>query len=392
MNNHKLFGLSISRYLTMISLASLVACGGTPTEPSPQPEPEPVAEDTAMDSPAAEPQPTAQPPEPAEPKASPLRPDIPERYVVKKGDTLWDIASYFLKDPWLWPEVWHINPEIRNPHLIYPGDVIALSYVDGKPVLTLEGAEPPKPDMDVVKLEPRVRVESLDKAIQTIPKDAIAAFLTRPRVVDEDTLDAAPYVLSSYEGHLISGPGNVIYIRGLDEGADASYVVVRKGEPYIDPETNEVLGYEAQDLADARIVRIGSPSTGQITEAQQEVINGDYLLPKRRQQLDLTFFPRAPEEQVSGQIIAVYKGVEKIGQYNIVILNRGTRDGLQPGHVMEIFRAGVTVTDPKTRERVELPQEYAGVLMVVEPLEKLSFALVMEAQRALQVNDRVISP
>lgn len=392
MNNHKLFGLPFSRYLTIISLASLAACGGTPTQPSPEPASEPAVEQMAATEPEPSPEPmTAQEPMP-EPEKSPLRPDIPERYVVKKGDTLWDIASYFLKDPWLWPEVWYINPEIRNPHLIYPGDVIALYYVDGKPVLTLEGAQPPRPDMGVVKLEPKVRVESLDKAIKTIPKDAIAAFLTRPRIVDENTLDAAPYVVSSYEGHLVSGPGNIIYINGLDDSAEASYVIVRKGEAYVDPETSEVLGYEAQNLADARIVRIGTPSTGQITTARQEVINGDYLLPKLRQPLDLNFFPRAPEDQVRGQIIAVYQGVEKIGQYNIVILNRGKRDGLAPGHVLEIFRAGVMVEDPKTGDSVELPQEYAGVLMVVEPLEKLSFALVMEARRALQVHDRVISP
>jgi hypothetical protein len=395
MNNHKLFGLRISRLLTIISLAGLVACGGAPTAPPPeQTSAEPQTAAPAEKLGPAEPMPQVSEAPPA-PEKTPLRDDIPERYVVKKGDTLWDIASRFLKDPWLWPEVWHVNPEIRNPHLIYPGDVIALYYVEGKPVLTLEGAEAvpePRPGMETVKLEPKVRVEKLEKAITTIPKDAIAPFLAAPRVVDEDTLDAAPYVISSYEGHLISGPGTVIYIHGLDDSADPSYNVVRKGEAYIDPETEEVLGYEAQDLADARIVKVGSPSTGQITKARQEVINGDYLLPVDDKTLDLNFFPRAPKQKVEGQIISVYKGVEKIGQYNMVVLNRGKRDGLKPGHVLEIYRAGLEVRDPKTGDRVQLPEEYAGVLMVVRPYEKLSYALVMEAERALRIHDKVVSP
>jgi hypothetical protein len=193
MLNNKPTGMTLTRLLSLFVLGSgLVACASAPEEPAPEPEPIIMA--------APEPEP-APPPPPAV-----FKPDYPDRYVVVKGDTLWDIASRFLNDPWLWPQVWQINPKIRNPHLIYPGDVIVLYYVDGKPYLTLEGVAgvvPPK-EIETVKLSPKVRYESLEKAIDTIPRSAIGPFLYRPRVVSKEEIDNAPYIVSSYEEHLIS--------------------------------------------------------------------------------------------------------------------------------------------------------------------------------------------
>ena len=315
MVNNKPTGLRLTRFLSIVLLgAGLAACGSAPEQPEPAPAPEMTS--YTLEEPSA--------PEPEKPV---FKPDYPERYVVKKGDTLWDIAGRFLHDPWLWPQVWHINPEIRNPHLIYPGDVVVLYRgADGKPYLTLEGSGGIKPpsDIETTRLSPRKRYESIEKAIPTIRRSVIAPFLQRPRVVDKDELDEAPYVVSSYEGHLISGTGNRIYARDVEDESIGRYDVVRPDRVYKDPESGETLGYEVIRLADARVIR---GKTGRhdivsldIARAYQEVLNGDRLLPVEQEQLDFHFFPRAPREKVNGQIIAVYNGLSQIGQYNVCLL------------------------------------------------------------------------
>ncbi|MGD8784994.1 MAG: LysM peptidoglycan-binding domain-containing protein, partial [Thioalkalispiraceae bacterium] len=208
---------------TAFGLFTVVACSSSPEQPESakpvvdSPPPEEVLRSEPIDN--SEAIPAA--PEPDMPAASPIREGIPDRYVVKKGDTLWDISSHFLKDPWLWPEVWHVNPEIRNPHLIYPGDVIALTWRDGKPSISIVGAEgeppppPPRTDLTTVKLSPSAREEKLRRAIDTIPKSAISAFLTRPYILDNATLNSAPFIVSNYGDYIISGRGAKIYARPL---------------------------------------------------------------------------------------------------------------------------------------------------------------------------------
>ena len=384
MLNNKPTGKTLTRLLSLFVLGSgLLACASAPEEPAPEPEP------VVM---------TAPEPEPAPPPPPPVfKPDYPDRYVVVKGDTLWDIASRFLNDPWLWPQVWQINPKIRNPHLIYPGDVIVLYYVDGKPYLTLEGVAgvvPPK-EIETVKLTPQVRYESLDKAIDTIPRSAIGPFLYRPRVVTKEEIDNAPYIVSSYEEHLISGTGNRVYARKVTDNSIAQYGVIRPGEVYRDPETKEVLGYEVIRVAAARVVRGGDPTTLTLVDAKREVLNGDLLLPSEEGELDFNFFPQPPRDKINGTIISVFDGVSQIGQYNVVVLNRGKRDGLIPGHVLAIYQSGKEVPDPQARAStswVTLPDERAGVLMVFRTYEKVSYALVMRATRAIHVYDRVTNP
>ncbi len=388
MVNNKPTGPIFTRFLSMVLLSiGLAACGSAPEKPAPVEEP--IQEVKA-------------------PAPSIIRPDYPSRYVVKKGDTLWDIAARFLKDPWLWPRVWHVNPEIRNPHLIYPGDVIVLYYdAEGIPRVTLEGAEgvaprpkaiqPPK-GIKTVKLLPRIRYESIEKAIPTIPRSAIEPFLRRPRVVTDDELDDAPYIVSSFEGHLISGTGNIIYARDVTNEQIGTYEVVRPGQEYEDPETGDTLGYEVIKLADASVTRASSGddeiTTLTIGRSYQEVLNGDRLLPNEQQKLDFHFFPRPPEKAINGQIISVFNGLSQIGQYNVVVINKGQRDGLESGHVLAIYQKGATVPDPHSLLGfdVELPDERAGTMMVFRTYEKVSYALVMEAYRSLHIYDRVTNP
>jgi LysM repeat protein len=367
----------------------------SPEAPVEQPTPPPKAEQKQE---LAEPVVSAAETPPPVPTATPIRPGVPERYTVKKGDTLWDIAKHFLKDPWLWPEIWYVNSAIRNPHLIYPGDVIALTWVNGKPVLTLEGAEaappppPPGPKLKVVKLSPEARVEKIGKSITTLPKSAIAAFLYRPFFITGDELDHAAYVIANYGDHVISGAGDRIYAEGIESAAVSDFNVVRKGVAYKDPDTGKILGYEAINLGEAKLVRLGNPQTLTVTKSYKEILNGDFLLPRENDEISLNFYPRAPKKDIAGRIISVADGVQKIGQYNVIVINKGTDDGLEPGHVLEIYQEGATVREPYTRNRIKLPEERAGLAMVFKPYKTVSYALVMEAFKDLKVLDYVYSP
>lgn len=318
-----------------------------------------------------------------------LNPNHPDRYVVVKGDTLWDISARFLRDPWLWPEVWYVNPQIENPHLIYPGDVISLVYVDGQPQLRLQRGQ------RTIKLSPQVRREPLERAIPTIPVDAIKQFLTRPLVVEKDELANAPYIVESADEHLITGAGDRVYVRGIDGEAYRSYNVVRPGEPYVDPDTGEVLGYEALFLADAQVQRFGDPATLKVVRSEREAGIGDRLVPVIDEEIHTTFYPRAPEGDIDGRIISVVDGVSQIGQYAVVTINRGKREGLEPGHVLRIWQAGETIVDQvsgKKNDKVTLPDEDAGLLLVFRSFDKVSFGLVMEATRPIHVLDKVTKP
>lgn len=315
-----------------------------------------------------------------------LRPDHPDRYVVVKGDTLWDISAKFLRDPWYWPEIWQVNPQIANPHLIYPGDVLTLVYIDGRPRLMLERGG---------KLSPRIRSEPLEGAIPTIPLEVIAPFLVGAQVVSQEEIDAAPYIVASVGEHIITGAGDRVYVRGLDAAALPRYNVFRPGGPYIDPVTDEVLGFEAVHVGLANLQRQGDPSTMLLSETNREAIDGDRLLPIQEREVLPYFMPRPPEQAVNGQIISVYDGVSQIGQYHVVAINRGIRDGLEPGHVLAIYRAGELVEDPVTpdpNDVVQLPDERAGEMMVFRTFERVSFALVMRATMAMHVLDKVTNP
>ena len=280
-----------------------------------------------------------------------VNPDHPEKYTVVKGDTLWGISAQFLEQPWRWPEIWGVNPQIDNPHLIYPGDVVSLTYQDGQPVLNLERGTGRVVSGRNVKLSPTIRSSDNAEAIPTIPLDAIQQFLERPIVLDENEMDQWPYVVSSYDEHLIATTGNTIYIRGIPEdSAVAKYSIYRKGNPYVKPkksedQEDEILGYEAIYVGDATLEKTGDPASAVITVVDREVLKGDRLLPQSDENLSTEFIPRAPSSDVEGNILSVVDGVSQIGQYQIVVLSLGEEQGLEAGNVLGIYQSGYVVQD-----------------------------------------------
>ncbi len=317
-----------------------------------------------------------------------LNEDVPEVYIVKKGDTLWGISGMYLQEPWLWPELWDVNPQIDNPHLIYPGDELYLVWIDGQPRLRLRRGRD-------VKLDPSMRVSPLDLAIPVIPLDEIGAFLKRHRILGADEINNSAYVVSGDQGHLLSTPGDIIYGRGQFPDGERAYGIFRPGDTYRDPFTEELLGYQAQDIGNAKLLTSNDvPVTElQINRVTEEVRNADRLLPLRERVLDATFQPRAPETEIKdGYMIAVDGGVTQIGTTDIVVLNKGERDGLEVGHVLAIYQTGELVFDSVAQENVLLPDSRAGLAMVFETFEKASYAIVLKSNRVLKVLDKVKNP
>lgn len=315
--------------------------------------------------------------------------DHPERYTVVKGDTLWDISARFLKSPWLWPEVWHANPQIANPHLIYPGDVIGLIYIDGQKRVTTVKAGP---NNGVVKLSPKVRSTPISTAIPTIPLEAISSFLSENRIVMPEDMSEAPYLISGKEQRLITAAGDTVFARGLAE-PEEKLGVYREGETYFDPETGEFLGLEARSIATGRVTAVdGEVISLTIQRSSEELRQADRLLHTEDRVINSTFSPSRPETDIRGKMIAVDSGVGNIGQYNVVVINRGEREGIEEGNVLAIYKLGGVVRDPITSEKIELPSERAGLLMVFRVFEKLSYGLILKATRPLHVMDEVRTP
>ena len=317
-----------------------------------------------------------------------VNPNHPDRYTVVRGDTLWDISGRFLRDPWRWPDVWHVNPQIANPHLIYPGDVITMTYVDGQPRLGLERGS-------LVKLSPRMHSTPYDGAIPVIPIDAIHPFLSRPFVVDKNSLDNAPYVVAFDDDHILGSTDVKAYVRTIDTEDNISFDVVRPGEVYKDADTGEILGYEAVFVGSGELQRTGDPATLMLTSMELETFIGDRVLPVAAEKPLQAFYPKAPDGDVHGSIISVLGGVSQIGQYNVVVLDRGTVDGLAPGDVLTVDHRGETVRDVVSKRygsKVTLPDEPAGTLMVFRTFPRVSFGLVMKAYRTIHIMDRVHNP
>jgi hypothetical protein len=323
-----------------------------------------------------------------------LKSDAPDKYTVVKGDTLCDISAHFLQSPWKWPEVWSYNPQIKNPHLIYPGDVVYLEYdAQGNPILRVSRGQA------TVKMAPQVRSTRVDAPIATIPLNAIEQFLGQPRVLSKREIDNAGYVLAGKDARLMSGSGDRIYARGLIPGEDpnSTYAVLRIGKPYRNPgaKAGDILGYEALHVADAQVVDFGDPSTLFVKDSTRETLVGDRLIPKKASGLDQAFIPKPPATPIEGQIIAVIDGVSRVGQFQTVVLNQGEQDGLETGHVLAVWQAGKVVRDhnaKKRGEKVTLPDQRAGIVLVYRTFDRVSYALVMEAERDMAVFDRVQNP
>ena len=317
-----------------------------------------------------------------------FRDSAPKTYTVKKSDTLWDISNAFLENPWLWPEIWHVNAQIDNPHLIYPGDIIRLVDINGETKLSLDRSE------RLYKLTPEARVISVGEAIETIPLSKINSFLSRSRVLDKKALKLTPYVVSGTDDHLISGAGDRLYVRGQVEGKFSVYGIYRQGQVFKDPVTKEFLGIQAIDIGTGEVRDInGEIATLLISRTTEEIRAGDRLLREEERVVDSTFYPTSPDYEIeNGFIIGVEEGVNQVGKLSVVIINKGERDNLKNGNVLSIYKKGNKIRDRVSGGNVQLPDEHAGMLMVFRTFEKVSYALVLEAKFGITVDDLVKNP
>ena len=320
-----------------------------------------------------------------------LQDDHPDHYVVVKGDTLWGIAGKFLKEPWRWPEIWKMNKQqIKNPHWIYPGDMIVLDTSGGSPELRLVKG------LETIKLSPRVRIEPTEaSAIPSIPQTAIGPFLSKPLIIEDGALEKSPYIIGTEESRVVLGAGNSAYVQAIKEGEALRWNIYRPGKALLDPDSGETLGYEAVYLGDAKIIKYGEPATVEIVKSNQEINIGDRLVEAKEESVN-AYVPHAPEKTINGRIVSAYGGVAEVGRGSIVTLNRGGRDGLEIGHVLALYRHGRNVTpdknDKTSPETVKLPDERYGLIFVFRVFDKMSYALVMQSTRPVQVHDDVRTP
>ncbi|HJV07456.1 MAG TPA: LysM peptidoglycan-binding domain-containing protein [Chromobacteriaceae bacterium] len=318
-----------------------------------------------------------------------LRQDAPHRYVVVKGDTLWGISGRFLKSPWKWPRLWNMNrSQVKNPHWIYPGDVLVLHYVNGQPRLSLE-----RNLSRTVKLSPGVRSEALDDAVPSIPAAAIEPFLTRPLVVELSDFNKAPSLVAGPDDRVAVGPGDRAYAVGLNEGG--TWQAYRPNRPLVDPDTKEVLGFEVIYGGDLQVDKMGDDIQSlHVSRIAEEIQIGDRLI-KAPKALFVSYVPHEPESEIKGKIISIYNGVNSAAEYSNVVINRGQRDGVEVGHVFGIFRKGNLIefktADGRTR-KAALPMENSGKLFVYRVFDRVSYALVLNSSLPVSIGDTIAPP
>ncbi len=316
-------------------------------------------------------------------KSLQLADDAPDRHIVVPGDTLWGISGKFLKEPYRWPELWRMNKDqVKNPHRIYPGQVLVLDRSGKDPQLKLEAA----------KLEPKVYAENLTGAISSIPQSVIEPFLSQPLIVDEAGLNSAPKIIATQEDRVYVGAGGRAYVSGMASNA-RQWQIYRPAKPILDPETKETLGYEAFYLGTARRTVEGEPATIEILTAKQEVGLHDRLTPATRPEL-ISYAPHAPTRQIQGQIASIYGGVKEGGRNSVITLNRGKTDGIEIGHVLAIYRNGGERLYREGNEKTTymLPAERYGLIFVFRVFDRISYALVMNVTRPVVVSDIVRTP
>ena len=356
-----------------------------------------------------------------------LSENAPDRYTVVEGDTLWSIAGRFLKQPWRWTELWKLNQsQIKNPNRIYPGDVLVLDRSSQEAELRIL-------KLETVRMEPRVRSEPLaKKPVPSIPPTAIEPFLSKPLILGANELDTAAQIVGTQENRVTLGAGNIAYARGLTKERGEVWQIFRRGDPLVDPETKQPLGYTGIYLGEARVREFGEISTIEITRSNQEIYRNDRLIAVSRALPTFEYLPRPPQRPISGHIVSSYGSLGEAGPLSIVALSRGSQDGLEVGHVLAIYRdprslsenyrtsplfgrVGPTGNDkprpyvgdeltprdgrvfhqPKAQEDADLralPLERYGLLMVFRTFDRASFALVMEASRQVSVNDVIKNP
>jgi LysM repeat protein len=328
-------------------------------------------------------------------------PTAPMHYTVKKGDTLWGIATMYLKDPWLWPEVWVINPQVPNPHLIYPGDKLALAYgAGGRMEVRLEQA-------GLTRLDPRLRSDPLQSAIPTIPYSAIASFLSRPTLMSSDEVRHAPYVLAFRDMHQVAGNDIEVYIRNLQAAENSRFAVMHIATELRDPDDGRVLGYEGIYTGTALVKRSGEPAKAVLIDPARETLAGDRLMSSDNE-VPVNFTPSVPTSEVHGNIIDVVGGTDLVGQFYVVAINRGKRHGIGPGTVLAVDQAGEVVRDLYAGgrsitnsmngfnttfvPRVKLPDERAGTMLVFKVYDRMSYGLIVGASNTIHIGAPVHNP
>lgn len=347
-----------------------------------------------------------------------LNPNHPDRHVVVKGDTLWDISAKFLKDPWKWPKLWKMNrSQIKNPHKIYPGDVVVFDPTT-KTLRLLH---------ETVTLEPDVRIEPIEKeSIKSISPNIIAPFLKQPLVIDKTSLENTASVLGGEEGRVSFSQGSKLYLDKVDENTPLYWYIYREGKPLKDPESDEVLGIEAIHIGSAKIVQYGQPASAVITKANQEILRGDKLVSVPNEIQD-NFVPHAPDMEIQGKIVSIYGGLGEAGKNSIISINKGKTNALEVGHVLAVYRDGGLVDDPKfvkpkdklpelnldVKQRpdgmyevnapkeekvivppgkIKLPDQRVGLIMIFRTFDKVSYGLVMQASQPIHEKDLVKTP
>jgi nucleoid-associated protein YgaU len=354
-----------------------------------------------------------------------LAPNAPDTYTVKRGDTLWAISGLFLKNAWRWPELWGMNlQDIRNPHRIYPGQQLYLEKSNGRAVLRTRQAQTDGPPTDTVRVSPRTRFETLaDASIPTLAPNLIEPFLNEALIVDEAVISNAPRIVAAQEGRVLLSRGDRAYARSqyaagstagkplsIEKGEPLNYRVFRNATPLKDPTTKAILGYEAQYVGKAEIARGESvaevagkdgklqseivPATIDIVATKEEMRVGDRLLPEPPREL-LNYIPHAPSSKVTGQIVSIYgSAVANAAENQVVVINRGARDGMERGHVMAILKDGARLQDNTdgSRPQIKLPNERNGLLMVFRTFDAVSYALVLQVTDGVKVGDRFVNP
>lgn len=343
-----------------------------------------------------------------------VKDSAPERYTVVRGDTLWDISNRYLSDPWRWPEIWQINPQVQNPHLIYPGDVLLLCQIKGKAVVALDagggcaeveqrmtsGASG-QPTQIISgsgrdqKLHPQARTQALSLAIPAIPLQEIQRYLNGSRVVSKLELDNAPYVMAGKQGRIVAGAGDSIYVRNKNQLLESSgvYGIYRGGVAYIDPDTREVLGFEAEDVGAGKMVSLDREvGTVEVTRTTQEVRIEDKLLANESQRVSSIFYPSNPDNVKPGRILRIFDSIGSGAQHSVIVINRGELDGVKSGHTFAVYKHGETIRDRVSNEYVRLPAERVGLAMVFRTFSRVSYALVLRTSTAVKVGDEIRPP
>ena len=353
--------------------------------------------------------------------AQTLKPDAPDRYTVQRGDTLWGISGRYLNTPWQWPQLWNMNrSQVRNPHRIYPGDVLVLDRASGR--LRVESAT----------LSPRVRTEEIKDAIPTIAPSAIEAFVSRPMVIGENELDGAPQIMATEESRVVVGAGNIAYVKGLTKDKGDAWHIYRRGDKLVDPDTGATLGYLGLYLGEARVRQFGEVSRIEIIKSVQEIYTGDRLVAVRTEAPVFAFAPRAPDGKVRGRVMSLNDNLFETGRYSVVSLSKGAKDGLEVGHVLALYRSptaaryslrtsslfgrtgpsGNDARRPYFEEQLnvrnspvfseqkpienadiaKIPDERYGLVMVFRTFERASFGLIMQSQLPVAIDDVFTTP